>query len=496
MPVAAAWSAAVFIKPRSLEILHGLDLIDEFLERGQIVDGVDVYLGARPVGSYRFRDLDTPFPYILSIPEEQTIDILSRKLTALSGQVERGVEFFEIDQTGEAVVARLKSDAGTYTIKPQWVVGTDGYHSAVRHAVDDRFEGRDYSELWGVVDSKIENWRHPRNITCAQLRPPNVIAFPNGKDGWRIYFRPATPSDETLEIVNRGLALVSPGAKPSELGEPQFFRSHSRLARQYRRGRVFLAGDAAHGSNPIEGHGMNVGIQDAFNLGWKLALLVEGPGSNELIESYEAERRPVGRSIVRSGDEAYARIDPGANELRQGLVDFLSTPEGRSCAASAESEIDFAYVKSPLIEEIGTQHEALRRTAIGARVGDVADLVVGARTISLYDLVYGLTPIILVLGMDDSPESVDAARALLKRLTQHLGSTSVNGFVVSRRSAGELGATEYLLLDPTGLLHERLGQEGPSLCMVRPDGHLGFRSSPPSLDALKAYLARIYRRSV
>ena len=491
----APWSAAIYIKSRSLEILAALGLIDDFIERGQIVDGVDVYLAEKHVGSYRFHDLDTPYPYILSIPEEQTVKLLTEKLEQLSGQVERGVEFLGLEESGDTVRARLKSEnTGEYLLEAQWVVGTDGYHSAVRDAIGDQFDGKDYPELWGVVDSQIENWCHPSNLTCAQLQPPNVIPFPLGKDRWRVYFRPETTDDAALEMVNERLALVSPGAKLAHTDEPQFFKSHSRLARQYRMGRVFLAGDAAHGSNPIEGHAMNAGMQDAFNLGWKLALIVSGKGSEQLIASYEAERRPVDRSIVQSGDEAYMRMDPKSDKARRERIEFLATSEGQDYAAMAASEITFAYEQNPLVEEVGPPLPASpRRTAMGARVGEVAELVGSEGTLHLDELIYGTTPSLFFVMPGEGPLAALAeARALLKDAIGHLRLVRDSAFVVQRGPAPAAPVPEDLLYDPSGLLHERLCDTEACLCVIRPDGHLGFRSSPPSTEALSKYLARIF----
>jgi hypothetical protein len=373
------------------------------------------------------------------------------------------------------------------------VVGTDGYHSAVREVIGDRFDGKDYPELWGVVDSRILNWQHPRNLVGAQLQPPTVIPFPLGTDRWRVYFRPEAADEAALEMVDERLALVSPGARLVDPGKPQFFKSHSRLARKYRKGRVLLAGDAAHGSNPIEGHGMNAGMQDAFNLGWKLALVVSGLASDRLLDSYEAERRPVDRAIVQSGDEAYRRMEPAGEDARREVIGFLATAEGQSFAALAEAEIGFAYEDSFLAEETGpAPSPSSRRTPKGARVGEVTGLRAAEGSLSLCDLLYGTAPSLFVLAGEATPAALAEARALLTGATSAMKQAPRCASVVLRGPAPDQPLPADLLYDPTGLLHERLGDAGPCLCLVRPDGHLGFRSSPPSLDAFCSYLDRLY----
>jgi 2-polyprenyl-6-methoxyphenol hydroxylase-like FAD-dependent oxidoreductase len=291
------WSQAVFIKSRTLEIFAALGLRDQFYEHGQIVKSVGVYSNEARMASYDFASLDTPFPHILSIPEEQTIRILTDKLAKLGGVIEHGVEFISLHQNEQHVRSRLRcSKRGEYYLEASFVIGSDGYHSAVRDAIGDDFEGTDYPELWGVLDTELSNWDHDRNAVCAQLAAPIIIPFPVGERSWRVYFRTETSDNEVLSRVVSRLRVVSPDVDLINPKEPQFFRSHSRLARKFRIGRVFLAGDAAHASNPIEGHGMNAGIQDAYNLGWKLAAIASGKATEDLIESYEAERRPADRS--------------------------------------------------------------------------------------------------------------------------------------------------------------------------------------------------------
>jgi 2-polyprenyl-6-methoxyphenol hydroxylase-like FAD-dependent oxidoreductase len=223
------WSRAIFIKSRTLEILASLGLCDQFYELGQVVNRVDVYSGEAKMASYDFNGLDTPFPHILSIPEEETIRILTDKLAKLGGAVERGVEFVALHQNEQHVRATLKGQKyGDHYLEASLVVGSDGYHSAVRNAIAVEFEGRDYTELWGVFDTDLSNWNHGRDAVCAQLAPPIVIPFPLGERLWRVYFWADTPDSDVLSLVVKRLRVVSPKVDLVNPSEPQFFHSHSR----------------------------------------------------------------------------------------------------------------------------------------------------------------------------------------------------------------------------------------------------------------------------
>lgn len=490
------WDRAIFIKSRSLEIFFSLGVIDRFLDEGERVEGLDIYAGASEVAGFRFAGLDTPYPFILSISEDRTETILTDRLRELGAEVERGIEFTGLHQTDAGVTARLRANGSEErAIEASWVIGTDGHHSAVREAIHDPFEGRDYKQLWGVVDTHIVGWRHSREVFCPQLEPPVVIPFPLGKDRWRIYYRASSATVDTLRDVAQRLDLISPGAALEAADDPRFFHAHSRVARHYRAGRVLLAGDAAHASNPIEGHGMNVGIQDAHNLGWKLALVLAGGAGEALMDSYEAERRPVAQAIIQSGDEAEARTSVGGVEARLDLFDFLSTAEGRSLAALAESELGFGYDESPIVAEIGTPPASSERgTAIGFRVGDVTDLVGPQGEVRLHDLTATTEHTLFLLLGDATRAEMEKALLALRDATASLRRW-LRLHVVSRAPIAAGQHAEGLLSDPSGALHDRLCAGGQALCLVRPDGHLGFRGAPQALDALAAHLVESTWRS-
>ena len=485
---------AVAVKSRTLEIFESLGLADKFLQRGRILQGVNLFSGEAKVASVALDGLDSPFPFMLSIPEDETEHILTEQLEQLGGRVERGVEFVGLEQGERNVRARLRSlDDGDRTLEASWIVGSDGIHSGVREAIGDQFEGHDYPALWGVADAHLSGWRQPGDHATVQIEPPVLIAFPLRDGRWRFTFRPKSKDDDVLATVGARLAAISPGAALQDPDEPQLFHTHARIARRYRIGRVLLAGDAAHASTPFEGHGMNSGIHDAYNLGWKLALVVAGAAPESLLDSYEAERRPVAQAIARSGDDAEARaaqLDPSA---RQALIRFLATPEGRGAAAMAEAEIAFGYDQSPIVSEVVPDARTVARgTQIGFRVGDAAPLEMRLRTCCLHELtgVPGHT-LLLMLGEADSgavEEGLALASAAAERYQPH-----VQEYVVVRKARSGEDVPDELLCDPVGALHERLGAERPCLCLVRPDGHLGFRGEPPSLESLEAHLRRILR---
>jgi len=489
------WSQAAVIKSRTLEILAALGVRDHFYQRGQVVNRVDVYAYETKMAWYTFDGLDTPFPHILSIPEEETIRILSDKLAELGRTIDHGVEFVGLQQNEHYVRVRLKSrQHGEYDMQASLVVGADGFHSAVRSAIAVDYEGRDHPGLWGVFDTELSNWDYDRDAVCAQLAAPVVIPFPLGKKLWRVYFWIETSGSDVLSLIVKRLRVISANVDLVNPEEPQFFHSHSRVARQFRRQRVFLAGDAAHVSNPIEGHGMNIGIQDAYNLGWKLASMAAGQATEKLMASYEAERRPAAEAIVQAGDEAYARMLPSGTDALQELFAFLSTPEGQSFAALAESELALGYEHSPIVEAIGATPggPSPRTTKTGFRVGDVDGLIRAGRPCSLQDLICGTDPTVFVLLGTPGPAD------LMDGLSSGLGAAShdmpvhLNVFIVVRGETIAPTRSGEIVLDPTGQLHERLGAEQPSLFLIRPDGHLGLSCAPPSVEALRNHLQRMF----
>ena len=483
LPEPPHWSQAIFIKQRTLEILSGLGLVSRFIDEGQWVRRISFYSDGRDFASYSFEAIDSPFQNMLSIPESSTIRLLIEHLEMLGGRVEYGTVFTGLTQNDRDVSVQLETAAGGPTaVNAPYVIGADGYRSLVREAIGAAYEGSDYKELWGVFDTHLANWTRPRDTVCAQLEAPLVLPFPLGADRWRIYFRPqaAVGAASVAQVLAR-LRVICPDTVLVAPEPPQYFHSHSRLARTFRVGRVFLAGDAAHASNPIQGHGMNAGIQDANNLGFKLAAVVNGHGSEALLNSYDAERRNIDRAVVDAGEEAYGWMTDSSGEKIAELYAFLRTPEGQALAAIAETEIEYCYEPSTIIQDLRADPAEVQR--VGTRACNVEGLVFGSQVTSLHALLaHGEFTVLLLTGSADATTLNDVRPALASCVNAYEG---VRLLDVRLGAHPQSGAPDQVLGDPDGQLHERYGAKDPMICVIRPDGHISLccSANPTILNA-------------
>jgi hypothetical protein len=370
-----------------------------------------------------------------------------------------------------------------------WVVGTDGLHSKVRDAVDVAFIGHDYPLHWGAIDVRLAHWPYADDL-IAVMFDPLLMPTPIGADRWRVYFRADASGSAQVAHIEQWFQQLAPGAALVESDEPRFFHAHCRIAARFRAGRVLFAGDAAHACSPIEGHGMNTGIGDAFNLGWKLALVAAGQAPDSLLESYDLERRPIAGIVCASGDNAEANAASGDPTAIDAVAAALATLDDRHKAALVSSEIGFGYDASPILGPRGPLPLSPPATMVGYRVGDAALLAGKTGTVRLQELFAHTGHTLLVTGAVDAAataQSLDLVRRIAGRHGRH-----IRGFVVAGSGVTARPDTDDVLVDTTGAAHARLGDgAGPSLCLVRPDGHLGLRCAPPMLQEVEGYLKRI-----
>jgi len=471
-PEAARLSRALILHPRTLEVLRPLGVIQPLLARADVAPTADLQLGSRLI-RVTLAGLALPataFPHLSLIRQADVERVLAGALADRGVKIERGTELARVCDGPGGVRAVLRPPAKAEEALFGFVVGCDGQASTVRTQAGIGWPGRPYPVEVVLADAELDGDLAGDAVRVAAGRRGLVFAFRLGERAtWRLLatraagveqsppgqFGPAVPAAEVQALIDEaGL-----GARITELAWSSRVRLQRRVADAFRRGRLYLAGDAAHAYCPATGQGMNAGIQDAINLGWKLAFATAQPGDGRLLDSYDQERRPVARQVLAMTHmafwaEASLRPLPSALRSRVGplIAPLLPVVIGRAHLVAAGirllSQLEMGYRHSPLSVE-GTP-----RRRSGPWAGDrLPDQLVSSagRTIRLHDLL-----------------ARPGVHILLDRDADPLGALTPSRFVS---------------------IHHLTSSSGRGLIAVRPDGYVGFRGQTVETHQLATWLA-------
>ena len=306
-PGPSTHSKALAIWSGTMEGLSAVGVVESFLAAARPIRRMVFADGGKKIAEIPLAEgLDTLWPTPVILPQSETERLLLGVLDNQGVSVTRNAECVEVQTTLEGVICKLKhTDGTTETIEAGWLAGCDGARSFVRRTLPVNFPGVTEEISFILADAKADGELHSDSILSSAGAGAIVLIFPVARDIWRIFAFRENPSDRsqpTLEEIQR--QLDSSGLERIRLYDPTwlaYFAVNERVVSRNRVGRVFLLGDAAHIHSPAGGQGMKTGMQDAFNLGWKLKLLVENLGDTEAIaESYFAERHPVAEKVVRN----------------------------------------------------------------------------------------------------------------------------------------------------------------------------------------------------
>lgn len=336
------------LHPRSIEIMDQRGLLDRFLAHGQqYPGGVGRFAG---IASPRPVNLDTAHAYILGIPQPVTDRLLEERAVELGTQIRRGFEVTGVEQDEDGV--RVELADGTL-LRSRWLVGCDGGRSLVRRLIGIDFPGEPAKTEWLLGEVEVTTPADELAAVAEEVRKTHrgFGIGPAGDGLYRAVVPAATVSEDrtvppTLEEFRtqlRAYAGTDFGAhSPRSLSR---FTDATRLAERYRVGRVLLAGDAAHVHPPLGGQGLNLGIQDAFNLGWKLAAEVDGWAPVGLLDSYDTERHPVAEDVLtftRAQSELISP-EPGPQAVRRLLTELMDVEDVSRFLAEKVAGIGIRY---------------------------------------------------------------------------------------------------------------------------------------------------------
>jgi len=450
----ARYSQALVVQARTLEQLQRYGMAEETIAHGREINEAKFYSDGKLIVDFKLDHMDGRYPFALFIPQSETEKLLNRCMESLGVKTERGVELGEIKQDPHLQVTLRHPGGRTEEIAPRWVVGADGAHSTVREKLGVPFEGCGVGLSFFLGDCEVEGPDVPDNELSIHVHHGDVLFLARLSD--RIvrvivatHEQQAHEKREvTIDDLQRAVDRMGVHAKIKSAEWLTPFHVNDRQAKHYRIGNVFLAGDACHIHSPVGGQGMNTGMQDAANLGWKIAAVARG-ASDTLLDSYEEERGEVGRALLRfteRGLKLATTTNPVLEKVRNvfaPLLAMLDPVQHRAVGFISETAID--YRSSPIVRDYGGDGQL--------RAGDrIPDLPVrGSRQTSLLD---GWT--------------VPRHRAFALNLDQD--------DVQSMRA--DLPDVDVVAVATADLEYEgrRLFGDDGKMFVLRPDGYVGFRS--------------------
>jgi 2-polyprenyl-6-methoxyphenol hydroxylase-like FAD-dependent oxidoreductase len=484
----AQQSRALGVQARTLEIYHKLGIAKRAIELGKVGDGANiwaqgVHMANVPLGAAGKNV--TPYPYILVLGQDDNELIMGDKLRELGGSVQWNTELVSLEQSPGKVAATLKQPDGTKrTIMAKYVAGCDGANSAVRELNGITFPGAPYEHVFFVADVECTGSMIADQVNVYLFRDGFHLLFPmRGKDHWRVVgiLPPELRGRNDLKFEDTIPSLRQEAGSNLAFKSCSWFstyRIHHRHASHFRAGRCFLLGDAAHIHSPVGAQGMNTGLQDAYNLAWKIALVVKGTADAALLDTYEEERLPIAQRLLNTTDRGFRLVV--SDSWLAGLFRTKILARIMAFAMSQERIQKFAF-----------------RT--------ISQTGINYRTSSLSENLKGLP--------SDAPQAGDRfpwlklkfkANGDVEDLFERLDDTRFNLIVVGQPSPsanafglGDLVRSHVIPDDPANDQElSRAHISGPSFYLLRPDGHVGLSGTQLDVSEVARYVGERMRLTV
>jgi len=490
-------SRASVVHVRTQETLSAMGLADRFVARAYPLEAISLHAFGKFMGGIRLSGADSAYPMPRIIGQHVTERLLLERLDELAVPVERGVEALGLVDDGERVTLRLRRAGTESDLAAAYVIAADGADSPLRTAAEIPFEG-DKTDAFEFLQTDCDvRWSYPTGRSYLFVTKDRFLGlFPFDADGaYRIVCARAdqdpavieAPDLEEIEAILR--VIADPDAT---LFEPRWLsrtRTAPKLAKKFRANRLFLVGDAAHVHLPIGGQGMNSGMQDGFNLGWKLAAVVKGGAQSELLDTYGAERQPVAEDLLKFTDRGFhSMVKPGdlaqrAMKLFGASVMGLESVQER--LRRTVGEVPISYLTSSLSED----HGGTIGPIAGERAPDgVAVRASDRKTVRLLQAIAGEAWSLLIFAGLDQSDIGGKLAEIAQRAVEGFGAR-IKPILITPERAPETWPGE-VLIDRDQLLHDRYGVRHAALYLLRPDWYVGFRAPAVQAELLQTYLAR------
>ncbi|MCF2493456.1 FAD-dependent oxidoreductase [Dyadobacter chenhuakuii] len=367
-------SRAMAVQARTLEFYRQLDMTDAVVSAGYKTPAMNMWVRGKRQAQVKLLDAGqeiSPYPFVLVYPQDRHERLLVDRLQSLGIEVERQTELVSFEDKGDKVTALLKhKDGQEETCQALYLAGCDGARSPIRHQIGSGFEGGTYKQVFYVADVVATGVNPAGEAQIAFEKSEFILMMPyTNTNQYRLIGivrdeRAEHPENLTFEDVGHE-AIKALNIKIEQVNWFSTYRVHHRVTDHFRKGRVFLLGDAAHVHSPAGGQGMNTGIMDAINLAWKLAAVVKGQAPDSLLDSYETERQAFAYTLVETTDRlfTFATAEGNFAEFVRNRISplFISVAykleSVREYMFRVVSQTTLSYHKSPLsIGKAGSVH--------------------------------------------------------------------------------------------------------------------------------------------
>jgi 2-polyprenyl-6-methoxyphenol hydroxylase-like FAD-dependent oxidoreductase len=501
------YSRALYLQPRTLEIFEMLNCAQAFTKSGRQVKTIDYWIEAKRVAQMSYADLNTDYPYLLLMPQNEIEAILIQELKKRKIKIERGKELVSLYTGGSEIAAVLADSTGEQEeVHPAYLIGCDGAHSTVRHQCGFSFDGKQYPEMSSLADVYVESsyacdsmsihlsksegavaifpFKEPGKVRLVVTNPAGAIAnSPYIGSGQNTFMHTDLTSEKMQDYLNeKGLHDI----RITSAEWLSNFHIHKRISSQWRRGNIFVAGDAAHIHSPLGGQGMNTGIQDSWNLAWKLYMSVRYSAAPALLGTYEKERHYVGTQVLTISD----RITKMAELQPSWLIGIrnwffkrvIARPSILQAIAYRLSQLAFCYPSTACtIRDYffsGGPKPGLR--APNCNLGS------GKR---LYNLI-GIRNFTCLVFTGLSPDRMQIHHALRCKedIERRYGSDLIKVIIVTPQGHVDPSAHK----DEDGVCHKSFGAKGGHMTLIRPDGHIALQHEKIEKAAIESYLKVLF----
>ena len=482
----AQQSRAMAVQARTLEIYASMGIAAEALALGARGIAANMWASGRWAARIPIGDIGrtlSPFPFILMLGQDDNERILGRRLAGLGVAVQWNTELTALKQHTDHVEATVRQPNGSMrTVRAEWLAGCDGARSPVRELSGITFPGAPYEHVFFVADTEATGSMRQGELNVYLWRDGFHLFFPmRGRDRWRVI---GILSKKLRGKDDLAFDEVAPGIRQEAGSDLEFascawfstYRIHHRAAERFRDRRCFLLGDAAHVHSPMGAQGMNTGLQDAYNLAWKLALVVQGRADAALLDTYEEERIPVAQRLLRTTDRAFQLVVGESWLARLFRARILAKVAARAMTLERVRRLAFRT-----ISQIGLRYRRSRLSHTLAGLPEGAPAA-GERFPWLQ----------LKLGHTGPSED----------LFQKLDDTRFNLLVFAQAAGQPAASREALAMGGLVAVHAfpdnaanaaelaRVGITGPAFYLLRPDGYIGLAGRRLDAVDVEGYLAQ------